>query len=427
MTYLILLLLIVSNAFFSLAEVALISVREAELKQEENQHNRHAAEVLSLIKNPAEFLSAIQVGITLVGILEGIYGGSMVAVQLDHLMVAINLSHIISHNVTLVIAIAVITYLSIVFGELVPKSIALQIPLKVSLWIAPVLTLLSRILYPFIKILTLSTTFILSAAKFKNSEKKITEDDIKQILSAAYKQGNIEKQQYWMQENVISFNSLTARRMMKVARLIACIPFEWNNDAVKKFIREKPYSYFPVYTEDKNHITGMINTKQFFLHEARPWQESMVPYCTIPEKMPARELLSLFKEKKSDFGVVVNDQNIFIGVVTMQDIMESIFGDLPEHEDFSAYIYEVAPRIWMAEDFIHLQRVRVQLNLSWIRQYESKYINLQEFMSGESAVISTPLVINGVSFELLPAEKNGMSKIKIILPTSTSDIPPSPN
>jgi len=416
MTYLILLLLIFFNAFFSLAEVALISVKEAELHKEENNHNEHAAEVLDLIKNPAEFLSAIQVGTTLVGILEGIYGGSMVAVQLDHLMVYLNLSHVISHNATLVIAIAVITYLSIVLGELVPKSVALQMPLKVSLRIAPALTLLSRILYPFVKILTVSTRIILSAAKFKNQEEKITEEDIKQILSAAYKQGNIEKQQYWMQENVISFNSLTAKRMMKVARLIACVPIHWKNEEVKKFIRDKPYSYFPVYKNEKTCITGMINTKEFFLNEAKPWQETMVDYCTVPPEMPARELLSLFKEKKSDFGVVVNKKNVFIGIVTMQDITESIFGDLPEHEDFSAYICEVAPKVWMAEEFIHLQRIRVQLNLPWIRSYESSYINLEEFMTGESAEINKPLIKNGVSFELLPESANGMSKIKIVLP-----------
>ncbi len=415
MTFLIILLLIALNGYFSLAEVALISVKEAELFREESKHNYRAFEVLKLIKNPAEFLSSIQVGITLLGILEGIYGGNLLAAQLDHLMVILGLSRWVSHNSTLVIAIALITYLSILFGELIPKSIALRMPLRVSLSIAPSLTLFSNLFYPFLKVLTFSTRIILSLFTIENMEEKTTEEDIKQILSKAYQQGVIGKQQYWMQENVLSFKYLTAGRIMKAARIIACIPVEWDNEQVRTFIKSRPYSYFPVYKGTKNNIVGMIDTKEFFINNLLTWQQGIFPGCRIPAEMPVRELFALFKEHKKDFGIVINKSNDFMGVVAMQDIMEGVFGDMPEQEDYSAYFYAISEKVWMAEDFIHLQRIRIQLSLPWIREFESKYMNLAEFMAGESNGRET-LIKNGTAFEIMPRDKNGNSKIKITLP-----------
>ena len=417
MSFLIIFILVLLNGYFSLAEVALISIKEEELYNEESKKNASAIKVLRLIQQPAEFLSSIQVGITLIGMLEGIYGGNVVAGQIDHLMMIMGVSKWVTHGSSLVIGISIITYLSIVFGELVPKSIALQMPLKVSLSIAPSLVIFSRLLFPFVKLLTFSTQLIVGWLGIKNKSKRITEDDIKQMLSTAFKQGILEKQQYWMQENVLTFKNLTARRMMKPSRIASCISYDWKKEEVIAFIKKTPYSNFPVYQGEKTNIVGTISTKNFFINDVDPWQQGIIHGCNVPAEMLAKDVYAVFKEKKKKFGQVINKSGAFIGVLAMQDIMEGVFGDMPEKEDYAAYFYTISPKVWIAEDFIHLQSVRNKLLLPWIRDYESKYMNLAEFMTGENNGLqtTTPLVRNEVSFEVIAKGKDE-GKIRITLP-----------
>jgi putative hemolysin len=414
MVFAIIILLIILNGYFSLAEIALVSVNDTDLAGELG--NPKASQVMQLIKDPEEFLSAVQVGITLLGLLEGIYGGSIAAGQLESWFIKTGMSNLTAHILSLVTGIGIITYLTIVFGELVPKSIALQMPLRVSLAIAPSLRLFSQILFPFIKILTASTRLILSSFSIKHANnKKITEKDLKRILGAAYQQGTLGKQELWMHENVFSFNYLRARSIMKPARIIVCLSYDWPREQVVEMIRKRPYSNFPVYKNEPGNIVGIINTKDFFLNETASWQQIIKFNCSVPEDMTTKDIFNTFREKKLDFGVVTGEAKQFLGILAMQDIMEAVFGDLPEREDYSPYLFVIAEKVWMAEDFIHLQYIRIQLSLPWIRAFESTYVNLAEFMTGESQG-KKAFIKSGTTFEVMSKDKNGNSKIKITLP-----------
>ena len=208
MTILIIFLLIALNGYFSLAEIALVSVKKSRLTDEVNKGNKSAQKVLDLIEDPEEFLSAVQVGITLLGILEGIYGGSLVAELIEALIARHSkLSSSVIHIFSLVSGISLITYLTIVFGELLPKSIALQVPLKASIAVASSLIIFSRIAFPFVKILTISTRFLLNILSIHTMEnEKITESDLKKMLSTAYKQGVLDKDEFLLHENIFAFN-----------------------------------------------------------------------------------------------------------------------------------------------------------------------------------------------------------------------------
>lgn len=414
MVFAIIILLIILNGYFSLAEIALVSVNDTDLANE--QSNPKALQVLQLIKNPEEFLSAVQVGITLLGLLEGIYGGGIAAQQLESWFINAGMSNFGAHILSLVTGIGAITYLTIVFGELVPKSIALQMPLRVSLIIAPSLRLFSQILFPFIKILTISTRFILTSFSIKHANnKKITEKDLKRILGAAYQQGTLDKQELWMHENVFSFNYLTAKSIMKPARIIICLSYDWTREQIVEMIRKRPYSNFPVYKNDSGNIVGIINTKDFFLNAATDWRQIIKSNCSLPEYMTTQDIFNTFREKKLDFGVVTGEGKQFLGILAMQDIMEAVFGDIPEREDYSPYMFAISEKLWMAEDFIHLQYIRTQLSLPWIRAFEGSYINLAEFMAGESEG-KNAFIKNGTRFEIMSIDKNGNSKIRITLP-----------
>jgi putative hemolysin len=419
MGFLIIILLVVLDGYFSLAEIALVSVNKAELAGEQSRNNHKASQVMQLIKNPEEFLSAIQVGATLLGMLEGIYGGGMVAAQLYHWFLTLGISHLAAHTAAIVIGIGTISYITIVFGELVPQSIALQVPLRVSLAIAPSLLFFSKILYPFIKLLTWSTHFIISALSIKTADnKKISEKDLKGMLGAAYKEGLLGKQQYWMHENLFAFNDLKAKNIMKPARIIICLSTEWDRNQVLAAIRKRPYSYFPVYQRDPNHIDGVLYVKDLFLNETADWHESIKANCTIPKDAAVRDVFSIFKEKKEDFGIVTDEGKKFLGVIAMQDIMEGVFGDMPELEDYSAYFYQKAKGEWIAENFIHLQRIRNTLDLPWMRQYEAKYLSLSDFFEGETTLLTAEgtITIHGVLFTIIAGPHDNPQTIQITLP-----------
>jgi len=422
MAFLIIVLLIAMNGYFSLAEMALVSVNHADLAEEERRHNRRARQVLQLIKDPDEFLSAIEVGSTLLGLLEGIYGGGMVAGQLNQWFLTLGMSVTVAHIAALIIGIGAITYLSLVFGVLVPMSIAIQIPLKISMAVAPSLTVFHKVLYPFIKVLTKSTRFILSALSIKKADnKKISEKDLKGMLGTAYKQGLLGKQQLAMHENLFAFNDLKAKNIMKPARIIICLSNELTREQVIKKIKERPYSNFPVYHGDSSNIIGVLHVKAFFLNETTDWQKSINYNCSVKPDAAVRDVFNAFNEKKVEFGIVLDDEKKFLGVIAMQDIMEGVFGDIPELEDYTAYFYQKSETVWIAENFIHLQRIRNTLNLNWLRHYEAKYLSLADLFKGEAALLTTDgtITLEGVLFKIITGSHDNPQTIQINLPLNS--------
>ncbi|TDO22392.1 hemolysin family protein [Pedobacter duraquae] len=412
---LIILLIIILNGYFSLAELALVSVTTEELTEGNLAQNTNAIRTLKLIKNPEEFLSAVQVGTTLLGLIEGIYGGSVVAAGLEHWLSGWGVPLYFAHTGSLILGIGSITYLTIVFGELVPKSIALQFPLKVSLIIAPSLVIFSKIAYPFIKLLTYSTHKILELLAIKTPEhKKISENDLKKMLGTAYNQGLLEKKQFWMHENVIAFKNRTAFSIMKPARITLTLSSAWSTAQVKSLISKKPYAYFPVISEDPHTVTGILKTKTFLLSNDDDWHDSIMDSYEIDSSLPVRDIFTHFKEMNKDFSIVVDAHQKFIGILTMQDIMEAIFGDLPELEDYGKYVKQRSEKVWVAEEFIHLQRLRTTLSLDWIRPYEAIYLSVGELLRGEMK--SSPILeINGVKFQW-STEPAHESQVVITLP-----------
>ena len=384
MVFVIIAVLIILNAYFSLAEIALVAVKQHQLKAEEEKKNKKAIAALRLTKDPEEFLGAVQVGITLLGILEGLYGGDLVATKLELVFYRYGFHETSAHVLSLILGIGAITYLTIVIGELLPKSIALQTPLSTALLVAPSLLFFTRVAYPFIRLLTASTRVLLRVLHIRTGqEEQITEQDLKRILSTARQQGILEEGELWLHQNIFSFSGLTAHRMMKPLSIVRTVDFTWNRSRVEEEIERYPYTFLPIYQESDDDIVGIINVKDFFLHKGENWQEVIIRETAIPGKTLAGDLFDHFKQSKLHFALVTNEQKRVEGIVTMQDVMEGIFGDIPELEDFRKYFYQISPTSWRASGYIHLQRIRRTLRLAWLRSYEEKYINLDELITGE--------------------------------------------
>jgi len=424
MIFFIIVLLITLNGYFSLAEMALVSVNKTELTDEQDSHNHKAVQVLKLIRDPEEFLSAIEVGSTLLGLLEGIYGGGALAVKLDKWFLTLGMSSLVAHGLAVIIGIGAITYLTIVFGELVPMAIAIRMPLRASLAIAPSLAVFYKITYPFVKLLTVSTRFILSALSIKTAgNKKLSEKDLKGMLGTAYKQGLLDKQQLSMHENLFVFEELKAKNIMKPARIIICVSNDWTRPQVMETISKRPYSHFPVYQDDQQHIIGVLQVKHFFLNDKKDWHDSVNYNCSVPENAAVRDVFNIFKEKNVEFGIVTGSAKQFKGIIAMQDIMEGVFGDMPELEDYTAYFYKKSENLWIAENFIHLQRIRTALDLPWLRQYEAKYLSLSDLFAGEKALLTPDgtITLNGVVFKIIAGTKDNPQTVQINLPENRQE------
>jgi len=417
MSIVILLLLILLNAYFSLAEIGLVAVTQGQLTTEMNRGNLRAAKALQLIRNPEEFLSVVQVGITLLGILEGIYGGKMVGEMLSPVLQKIpGVTAAAAEAGGMLIGIGAITYLTIVVGELLPKSVALQIPLKVAVWVAPTLLFFAKLAFPFVKLLTYSTRFLLEKLKIQKPEQaKITESDIKKMLSVAFHQGLLNKEELFIHQNVFFFDQMTASRIMKPASITRTLSTAYILSQVIEYIKMRPYSNFPVYN-DQNAIVGVINTKELLLNADKDWHLLIRPASLLSPSMKAGDIFLKFRVSEHDFGVVLNDEKTFLGIVTMQDIMEGVFGDLPERDNYEKYFYKQSDGSWIAYGFVHLQRIRRVLSLEWMREYESGLMTVSELLVSElhhEPQAGERLSLHNLVFTVLEATPREVGKVKI--------------
>jgi putative hemolysin len=328
MVFLVLLIiLILINAYFSAAEIAMVSVRKFRIQGEADKGNQNARKVLSLLNNPDEYLSAIQVGITLVGIIEGLYGGEALQAYLEPRFLTWGMRPWVAHSISLIVGIGSITYVTIILGELLPKSIALQLPQKIALRLAPSFKLFTVIAYPFVKLLTQSTHFILRFLPVKGSEnKKLTDADLKSLLGLAYRQGTIEKYEWELHENIFSFYDQTIGRIMTTAEKVTWVDEAMSRIAAENVFRSSTHNYFPV-LRNSTIVVGYISAKEFFMDMEKTVEQIVEPACLITADQKAPDLLEKFRNHRNNFGIVVKNGHELSGVVTMHDIGEILIGE----------------------------------------------------------------------------------------------------
>jgi putative hemolysin len=323
------LLLILLNGYFSAAEIAIVSVENFKIQEEADKGNKSAKTILEYLKEPSGYLSTIQVGLTLIGLIEGFYGGEVFETYLEPKFVAMGMSAWWAHAIGIAIGVGLITYITIVVGELLPKSLALRSPQKIALKIVPSFRFFTFISYPFVQILTISTRFLLRIIHANVPEnQKLTDDDLKSLLSQAYRQGTLEKEELKLHENIFDFYDQVAESIMTPLQEVVSIRLEISPEQAEQIIRGSIHSYFPV-VQGQNVLVGYLCAREYFRDNGKNIREQTRTACTIKKNQKASELLKKFKEKNQNFGIVVNDNGELYGLVTMHDIGESLLGKLP--------------------------------------------------------------------------------------------------
>ena len=332
MEILILFFLILLNGLFSMSEVAVISARKSSLKYDALKGNKLALNALGLTENMDQFLSTVQVGITLIGILTGIYSGDVLASKFTPLLVKCGLSSGLAYSVSQVFIVIVVTYLTILLGELIPKRIGMGSAEKVAKIIAKPMCLFTRLTYPFVWVLSKSTTIMYSFFRLSSGKTKITEEEIKAIIEEGKEDGEVQPVEQEIVERVFTLGDRELKSVMTPKGEIVALDVRLTKDELKKAIKLNAFNKYPVIDGSLDQVVGVIYLYDLFLafDEDEFVLENIVRQAPcFYENMDVYLALDRMKRESISFAFVIDDLGMIIGLVTLKDIMEALVGEFP--------------------------------------------------------------------------------------------------
>ncbi len=348
MEIIVLTILILLNGFFALSEIALVSSKKTRLEQLRTDGSKGAGTALKLLDNSESFLSAIQVGITLIGIVTGVYGGINIAQDVSPLFDYFEFTRPYADQIALALTVVIITYFSIVIGELVPKTLALNNPDKIAVKIAPMIFYFSRMFYPFVRLLSFSTSLINKLIGMEKQDGHLTEADLRQMIKIASNEGVIEKEQNVLHENVFYFADKKAKHIMTHRTDIEWINVNKPIDSLRETLLNFQHSKIVCCNENLDNFIGILYIKDYFKLAAsnKPFSltDIIVEPLIVPENINAQKILNLMRRKKQHVCCVVNEYGGFEGLVTLHDIIENIVGQIPDEGE------DVEPEIFIRDD-----------------------------------------------------------------------------
>jgi putative hemolysin len=337
MEILIIFFLTLLNGFFSLSEIALVSVKKSRMEHLAAQGNTRAQTVLKLLENPENFLSSVQVGITLIGIISGAYGGATLTDDLEKVLVQFTFLGNYVHSISLVIVIGSITYFTIVIGELVPKTIAMNNSEKIALVCVPIIKYFTFASFPFVKLLSFSTKLILKILGVKESNSDhVSEEELKFLILNAGKSGVLETEESEIHQNIFSFSDQTAKSLMKHSSEVEWVNIKKSKEEIFNKIIEFSHSKIIVSEGSLENVKGYIRVKDFLEKYNQPTfsiDDILEEPLFIAQNTPSLKIINSFRQTKQHFGFVIDEYGGLLGIITLHDLIEGIVGDLPDEED----------------------------------------------------------------------------------------------
>lgn len=333
----IILLLILLNGFFALSEIAIVSAKKRKLETERKEGKKGAVRALKLQSDPDNFLSSIQVGITLIGIINGAYGGQAFAGYLVPFFWQFPSLAPFAEAISMVIVVFLITYVSIVIGELVPKSMALSNPEKMAIAVSPTIHAVSIIFYPFVKILAASTGFINRLIGLKPKEEVISEMELRAMLKVASHEGIIDVEENIIHEQVFYFSDKRAFHLMTHRTDVEWVDISKEREEIIEDLLMTKHSKVLACRKKIDDFAGIITVRDFLLrlNKKEPFEieELISEPIIVPNTIRAQRVLENFKNNHKFVAVVVDEYGSLDGIITIHDIFENLVGDIPEETD----------------------------------------------------------------------------------------------
>ena len=397
------------NAFFSSAEMAIVSLNKNKLKILIEDGNKKAILLNNLLQEPSKFLSTIQVGITLAGFFASASAATGLSQYLSSALRPLNIPY--SNQISMILITFLLSYITLVFGELIPKRIALRNSEKIALSSIGVIVFISKLFSPFVKFLTFSTNLVLTILKMKedNIEEKVSKEELRSLVEVGKEHGVINETEQEMIENIIEFDEKIAREIMIPRTKVFLID---KNISIHELFENKEigkYSRIPVYENEADNIVGVLLTKDLMMEAYKKGFDNikvadlLQEAYFVPETKNVNELFNEMQLEKKHITILIDEYGGFSGIVTLEDLIEEVMGNIAdEFDDEDLSIRQLSRNKYLISGEVSLNDLNDNFNF----ELESKYYDT---LSGilienlgyipEDNENIEPITINGVVFK----------------------------
>lgn len=375
MEILVILFLILINGVFSMSEIALVSARRNRLNFSAQKGNRGAKIALQLQSSPSKLLSTVQIGITLIGLLTGIYSGEKITQDMEENIKSIPSLAPYADTLSVIVVLIIITFFSLVLGELVPKRLGLTYPEGIAKMMAMPMKIIAIIMAPFIWLLTMTTELFIKFFKIKpSSESKVTEEEIKAIVKEGMEHGSVQEIEQDIVNRVFSVGDRSVSSLMTSRKKMTSLDLTDSKDEVKKLVSEDMHNFYPVYDSEKQDIVGIVSLKKLFAEidtEDFNLTHILSEPSYISENASAYKALEQFKQTNIHYALVIDEYGSTQGIITMSDILEALVGDISEFYSEEFLFEERDDHSWLVDGHFPLPDFLSRFGMEdFIKDYE---------------------------------------------------------
>ncbi|MGN5651084.1 hemolysin family protein [Bacillus sp. Brlt_9] len=403
-------LLIFATAFFVIAEFAFVKVRSSRIDQLVAEGDKRAIRVQKILNNLDGYLSACQLGITITALGLGWLGEPTIQRLLNPLLTDLNINQSISSTISFILSFSIITFLHVVLGELAPKTVAIQKAEEISLKVSSSMVVFYKIMYPFIWVLNGSANLIIRAFGMKvtsEHNEEHSEEEIKLIVSSS---NDINKDEKNMVEKIFDFDETLVREIMVHRKEMKCIYETEEYETIVEFVKSSRFSRFPVCGEDKDDIKGYVNIRDIYSNNEKEKNLNSIirEIPRVYESMPIKKVLQRLQLEKTQIAVVIDEYGGISGLVTMEDIVEEIVGDIQDEFDNEIPPIRKGKNRWIIEGDVHIEDVEKAIGTIFDEKKDTITIGGYIMSKLETIEIEkgNKIEMQGRTIEILNCEEN---------------------
>jgi putative hemolysin len=425
----IILVLIVLHGFLVLGEMALITAKRSRLEAEKLKGNINAKIAIDLIDDMDNYLSAMQIGITLISIIEGAYGGVAIGHQLSPFVAKIPSLAPYAESVSISIVVSIITYLSLVVGELAPKYIGIQYAEPLALATSPIMLFITKITGPISVFLSWSTKMFMRLLLIKpNDQQSISEEEIKHMVQMANEQGVLEQKESEFINNILRFADRDAYTIMTHRNEVEWLDINSSREENDRIIYESGFTKFLLCDDNIENILGVIKLRDYIDHRNNPefdLKSIIAEPLFVPESMNGLKILERFRKDRNYFAVVVDEYGSTQGIITLHDLTENIFGALPDENDTEEpHIVVRENGSLLVDGGTPIDEMREKVNLKEFDMEDADYATIAGYILyklSEIPEVGDHFTTEGYRFEIVDMDKSKIDKVLIELISTKDD------
>lgn len=430
--FILILILTLINAFFSASEMAIVSLNKNKIKVLAEEGNKNAILIERLLQEPTKFLSTVQVGITLASFFSSASAATGISNVFGNSLETLNIPY--AHEISLIVVTIILSYITLVFGELLPKRLALQNSQKIAMYAVKPIMLISKITIPFVKLLSISTNFLIRLfnVNSKNLEEKVSKEEIKSLVDVGQEHGVINETEKDMINSIFEFDDKLAKEVMTPRTNVYMINIDdCANTYLNSLLNEK-YSRIPIFQENIDNIIGILYMKDFLCEAYKVGFDNVnlrnilhTPYF-VPEMKNIDELFKELQISRKHMAILIDEYGGFSGIVTIEDLIEEVMGDIgDEFDDEEILLKNISENTFLASGLISINELNEKLHIN-LDSESDDYDTLGGFiikLIGYIPKKDDDCIVNykNIIFKIKEVNKKRIVKVEITINNSLED------